>query len=261
MAAGLGFKDFVTGEVLTAADVDGYLMQGIWVFASAAARDAAVTSPQEGNACYLKDTNQVLTYSGSAWVAVGGGSPLTTKGDLYTYSTTDARLGVGSNGQILTADSTAATGLKWAAAAGGGKVLQVVQGTLTSNASTSGGSFVDTGLTVSITPSLATSKVYVTATLPEIGLTASGATTSSAFGMQLVRTSTALQSGVIGTFSGASSSNREIYAPFNFSYLDSPATTSSTTYKVQMVVNTGTTVTTYNSGTKIGSIVVMEIGA
>jgi predicted flavoprotein YhiN len=74
MAAGLGFKDFTTGEVLTAADVDGYLMQGIWVFASAAARDAAVTSPQEGNACYLKDTNEVLTYSGSAWVAVGGAS-------------------------------------------------------------------------------------------------------------------------------------------------------------------------------------------
>jgi hypothetical protein len=78
MAAGLGFKDFVTGEVLTAADVDGYLMQGIWVFDDAAARDAAVTSPQEGNACYLKDTNEVLSvwvaYSGSVWVAVGGGS-------------------------------------------------------------------------------------------------------------------------------------------------------------------------------------------
>jgi hypothetical protein len=74
MAAGLGFKNFATGEVLTAADVNNYLMQNIWVFASAAARDAAVTSPQEGNACYLKDTNQVLTYSGSAWVAVGGSS-------------------------------------------------------------------------------------------------------------------------------------------------------------------------------------------
>jgi len=68
MAAGLGFKDFVTGEVLTAADVDGYLMQGIWVFANATARDAAVTSPQEGNACYLKDTDAVMTYNGSAWV-------------------------------------------------------------------------------------------------------------------------------------------------------------------------------------------------
>jgi hypothetical protein len=69
MAAGLGFKDFVTGEVLTAADVDGYLMQNIWVFANATARDAAVTSPQEGNACYLKDTDAIMTYSGSAWVS------------------------------------------------------------------------------------------------------------------------------------------------------------------------------------------------
>ena len=123
MAAGLGFKDFQTGEVLTAADVDGYLMQGIWVFASAAARDAAVTSPQEGNACYLKDTNQVLTYSGSAWVAVGGGSPLTTKGDIYGFSTVDARIPIGSNDQVLTDDSTQALGLKWATPSSGGMTL------------------------------------------------------------------------------------------------------------------------------------------
>jgi hypothetical protein len=77
MAAGLGFKTFTTGEVLTAADTNGYLMQGILVFASAAARDAAITSPQEGQACYLKDTNEVLTYSGSAWVAVGGSGGMT----------------------------------------------------------------------------------------------------------------------------------------------------------------------------------------
>jgi len=60
--------------LLTAANTNGYLMQGILVFANAAARDAAITSPQEGQACYLKDTDQVLTYSGSAWVAVGGGA-------------------------------------------------------------------------------------------------------------------------------------------------------------------------------------------
>ena len=123
MAAGLGFKDFTTGEILLAADVDGYLMQGVWVFADAAARDAAVTSPEEGNACYLKDTNEVLTYSGSVWVAVGGGSPLTTKGDLFTFSTVDARLGVGANGTTLVADSSEATGLKWAAPTGGGMTL------------------------------------------------------------------------------------------------------------------------------------------
>jgi hypothetical protein len=72
MAAGSGFKTFATGDVLTAADTNGYLMQGVWVFADAAARTAAVTSPEEGNMSYLKDTNSTEYYSGSAWVALGG---------------------------------------------------------------------------------------------------------------------------------------------------------------------------------------------
>ena len=74
MAAGLGLKTFVTGDVLTAADTNGYLMQGVWVFADAAARTAAVTSPQEGNMSYLKDTNSTEYYDGAAWVAVAGTS-------------------------------------------------------------------------------------------------------------------------------------------------------------------------------------------
>ena len=86
MGAGLGFKTFVTGDVLTAADTNGYLMQGVWVFASAAARTAAVTSPQEGNMSYLSDTNSVEYYSGSAWVAVGGSSGALTKIVTGTFS-------------------------------------------------------------------------------------------------------------------------------------------------------------------------------
>ncbi len=120
MAAGLGFKTFNTGDVLSAADTNGYLMQGVLVFADAAARSAAITSPQEGQTSYLKDTDVIQVYSGSAWVTKSGGSsPLTTKGDLYTYSTTDARLPVGTNGHTLVADSAEATGLKWAAPASG----------------------------------------------------------------------------------------------------------------------------------------------
>ena len=133
MAAGLGYIEFNTGDVLTAAQANGYLAsQVVMVFASAAARTSAIASPQEGMISYLKDTNATQYYSGSAWVSIGGaGSPLTTKGDLYTYSTTDARLGVGTNGQILTADSAEATGLKWATAASGGGMTLISTTTLT----------------------------------------------------------------------------------------------------------------------------------
>lgn len=125
MAAGLGFKDFTTGEVLTAADVDGYLMQGIWVFASAAARDAAVTSPQEGNFAFLKDTNTTTYYTGSAWTnldTTGMVNPMTTTGDtIYSSSgSTPARLGIGSTGQVL----TVAGGVpSWATPTAGGMTL------------------------------------------------------------------------------------------------------------------------------------------
>jgi hypothetical protein len=141
MAAGLGFKDFVTGEVLTAADVDGYLMQGVWVFASAAARDAAVTSPQEGNFAYLKDTNVTTYYTGSAWAnldTTGMTNPMTTTGDtIYSSSgSTPARLGIGTAGQVLQVNS-GATAPEWATpAAGGGMTLINTGGTTLTGAST-----------------------------------------------------------------------------------------------------------------------------
>jgi hypothetical protein len=122
MAAGLGFKTFTTGEVLSAADVNGYLMQGVLVFASAAARDAAVTSPQEGQFAYLKDTNVTTYYTGSAWAnldTTGMTNPMTTTGDtIYSSSgSTPARLGIGSTGQVL----TVAAGIpSWSTPASGG---------------------------------------------------------------------------------------------------------------------------------------------
>jgi hypothetical protein len=69
MAAGLGFKTFVSGDVLTAADTNGYLMQGVLVFATTTARDAAITSPQEGQFAFTKDADSLFYYDGSSWVA------------------------------------------------------------------------------------------------------------------------------------------------------------------------------------------------
>ena len=147
MAAGLGFKTFTVGEVLSAADVNGYLMQGVLVFADSAARSAAITSPQEGQSSYLKDTDVIQVYSGTAWVTKSGGSsPLTTKGDLYTFSTSDARLAVGTNTHVLTADSAEATGLKWAAPASGGGMTSIASGSLSGSSlslTSISGSYVD----------------------------------------------------------------------------------------------------------------------
>ena len=73
--AGLGRKAFAAGEVLTAVNVQGYLMdQTVMVFASSAARSSAIgTAISEGMMSYLADTNEVSVYDGTAWVSVGGG--------------------------------------------------------------------------------------------------------------------------------------------------------------------------------------------
>ena len=54
---------------------------------------------------------------------IAGSTPLTTKGDILSYTTEDVRIAVGSNGTVLTADSTEAAGVKWASAGAGGDAL------------------------------------------------------------------------------------------------------------------------------------------
>ena len=137
MAAGQGFKTFATGDVLSASDVNGYLMQGVLVFADATERNAEITSPQEGQFAYLKDTNVTTYYTGSAWAnldTTGMTNPMTTTGDtIYSSSgSTPARLGIGSTGQVL----TVAGGVpSWAAPAGGGATVLVNRTSFSSVAS------------------------------------------------------------------------------------------------------------------------------
>lgn len=72
--AGAGWRDFVAGEVLTAANVQDYLQdQAVMTFASSTARGSAIASPSEGMTTYLADSNVLETYSGSAWERQTGG--------------------------------------------------------------------------------------------------------------------------------------------------------------------------------------------
>ena len=73
---GSGFRVFAAGEVLTAANVNNYLMeQAIGVFASEAARGSAIALPEQGQFAFLSDTNTLTYYDGSAWQTFtsGGG--------------------------------------------------------------------------------------------------------------------------------------------------------------------------------------------
>ena len=73
MAVPAGFRTFGAGAVLTAEQVNTFLMsQSIPVFASEAVAGSAIASPQEGQHRFLKDTDALQYYTGSAWVAAGG---------------------------------------------------------------------------------------------------------------------------------------------------------------------------------------------
>lgn len=100
MAAGQGYIEFATGDVLTAAAANGYLAsQVVMVFADAAARTAAIASPQEGMISYLKDTNSTEYYSGSAWVAIGGSSTPTLTG-VSLYKSANQSIATATSTQI-----------------------------------------------------------------------------------------------------------------------------------------------------------------
>lgn len=86
-----------------------------------AARPAAAAG-NNGFYYYETDTGNLFQSTGAAWqqVASSFASPLTTKGDVFGYSSANARVPVGADGTVLTADSSQALGVRWAAGGGGG---------------------------------------------------------------------------------------------------------------------------------------------
>lgn len=208
-------------------------------------------------------TGQVLKKNSNTdmdfvWSADSAGmtNPMTTTGDtIYSSSgSTPARLGIGSTGQVLTVAGGVPT---WASpAGGGGKILQVLQQTYSTATSNGTETYADTGITLSITPTASTSKVLIFVTVA--GMYRSANDCSARF--QILRGATSIHefeknimnSGGTANQSGSTGSN----------YLDSPATTSATTYKVQFRRNPASGGTIYiNLSDSISTITLMEVGA
>jgi len=134
-----------------------------------------------------------------------------------------------------------------------GSVLQVVNATYSTTATNSTTTYADTGLSVAITPTSATSKILVLVT--QAGLTAD--TVNSGTVVQLLRASTSLV--VFASFYGFGTAGSVMGS--SAGYLDSPATTSATTYKTQFKRGAGSGTSYVQDNSSTSTITLMEIAA
>jgi hypothetical protein len=182
-----------------------------------------------------------------------GATAIETLGDSIDASMGDL-LG-GTTDQVLAKNSNTDMDFKWVtpAAGGGGKVLQVVAATFGTGQTSTSASYVDTGLTATITPSAASSKVLVLVNHNACKSDAGG------IGLKLLRASTDIIT--FSYYGGAGPAAVDI-GSIGTSFLDTPNTTSATTYKTQLANNIGaTSVTLQNGSLATSTIVLLEIGA
>jgi len=193
--------------------------------------------------------------SGTVTITNSMATAIDAKGDLVvgTGADTFSRLAVGANGTTLVADSAEATGLKWAAPAGGGKVLQVVEGSYSTQVNNSTTTFQDTNVTANITPSSASSKILVI--VKQHGYKDAGEIENGLI-VRLMRDATSIDD-VSGFYTATS---LILYGELTLMKLDSPNTTSQITYKTQFRNNAAAAKVSVNVGYP-SRITLMEIGA
>lgn len=208
--------------------------------------------------------------SGAITITNDMATTITASGDIVvgTGSGTYDNLPIGTTGQVLTADTTVSPyKVKWAAAAGGGKVLQVVYANYSTQVGVASTTFTDTGLSASITPTSSSSTILIFVNQQQHS--AGSGITSHGTGLRLLRGSTTIYTpdnanrmgqGFIGMTSATTTGLTDMAS---FAYQDSPATTSSTTYKIQGRTNNtaGGGQSLFQESSASSNIVLMEIGA
>ena len=173
---------------------------------------------------------------------------------------TTGTLAVGNGGTGLTSGTTdqilkftGTTTLASAAEAAGGKIGQVINGTTTTEVVTASSSFSDTGLTASITPSATSSKILIICNMAGVGKRGDGFVT-----LKALRDSTDILANFENRGGDTNTSDTNKVGSCSFTYLDSPSTTSSTAYKVQVKSNGNSYAQTGDSNPH-STITLMEI--
>ncbi len=183
-------------------------------------------------------------------IAMQGGSTGTGTVTLLAPSTS-------TNRTLTLPDATGTVALQ--GGTGVGKVLQVVNATYGTATSTTSTTFVDTGLTATITPTSALSKILVI--VDQGGVSKTATISGSAVGLTLLRGATSILE-----FASYNAYTNSVVANYigsvSLNYLDSPATTAATTYKTQFKQSDATpnTVQVQNNGS-VSTITLMEIAA
>ena len=173
--------------------------------------------------------------------------------------TSMAELRGGTTGQVLKKASNADMDLEWGTVSSTPRIGQVVQTTTTSSTSSTSTTYADaSGMSLSITPTLSTSKVLVTMSFD--ALIAGAPSTYCAFTSQIVRGSTAIYSGaLLAAYTTQLTSSAVFNQRMTLVYLDSPATTSATTYKLQFAKGSGGTNSDFNAFGSVCSVVLQEV--
>jgi hypothetical protein len=187
------------------------------------------------------------------------------KGDIVTATAnnTPARLAVGgSNGQALTVDSSTSTGLAWATISSAPKIGQIVTATTSNTTTTTSSSYQNiTNFTATITPTSATSKIYIVCDFQAqvqalMGINSGGLVTVAYFALTKGTSTVIYEPGNLTFFSSSAGANDlTMVTRSSLTFVDSPNTTSATTYKLQVKSNGASVNATAGNGT----ITLMEV--
>jgi hypothetical protein len=259
-------QTFTTGQVLSAAQVNALQANDYNTTVSTktasyvlVAADVGTTIVQNVATANTVTVNTGLFAAGDTLRIqnIGAGIATITAGTATVNTANSLALPQWGSGILYFTSASASIFFPSAgAAAGGGKVLQVVSATYATTTTTTSTTYADTGLTATITPSLTSSKIMCLLSIGSCGKNFPNS--QNTIQIQILRTATQIgyvEAGYTGT------DVRNDVGSVAFNLLDVPASTSALTYKAQFKSSVSGAESRVQSGNSTSSILLIEIGA